>query len=184
MMLRLFLLDSKCATDLKEKYQMYKILNYRSLKSTLLYRGSDHGWNIIDFHSRCDNKGHTICLFKVKEGDCIGGFTTAQWLSDPWPGTFVRDNEAMLFNLSTCRFFPTNKQGSELFCSKNYGPYFGNFELSIREEPFNGDNMCRSYPNRSYFSIPVEGGKNMLSNKEVEYFTISELEVWQVNYNK
>jgi hypothetical protein len=30
-----------------------------------------------DFHSRCDKKGPTISLFKVKKGDCIGGFTNA-----------------------------------------------------------------------------------------------------------
>ncbi len=30
---------------------------------TLLYSGSLHGWNAIDFHSRSDNKGPTISLF-------------------------------------------------------------------------------------------------------------------------
>jgi hypothetical protein len=77
MMVGLFLLDSKCAKDVKERYYMYKLLNFRLLNATLLYRGSDHGWEFIDFHSSCDHKGPTISLFKVKDGDCIGGFTTA-----------------------------------------------------------------------------------------------------------
>ena len=77
MMVGLFLLDSKCAKEFKEKYYMYKLLNFRPLNATLVYRGSDHGWKFIDFHSRCDYKGPTISLFKVKDGDCIGGFTTA-----------------------------------------------------------------------------------------------------------
>jgi hypothetical protein len=43
----------------------------------LLFRGSIHGWNFKDFHSRCDGQGPTISLFKVKDGDCIGGYTSA-----------------------------------------------------------------------------------------------------------
>ena len=70
----------------------------------LLYRGSDHGWKPKDFHFRCDNKGSLICLFKVKRGDCIGGFSTAEWSSTT---THANDCEAMLFNLSSCRHFPS-----------------------------------------------------------------------------
>ncbi len=29
---------------------------------TLLYRGSEDGWGLEDFHSRCDNKGATMTL--------------------------------------------------------------------------------------------------------------------------
>jgi hypothetical protein len=56
---------------------LYKILGSRELVTTLLYRGSNDGWKLKDFHSRCSNKRPTISLFKVKKGDCIGGFTTA-----------------------------------------------------------------------------------------------------------
>ena len=56
---------------------MYKVLGNRELVTTMLYRGSNDGWKLKDFHSRCSNKGPTVTLFKVKKGDCIGGFTTA-----------------------------------------------------------------------------------------------------------
>ncbi len=49
----------------------------------LLYRGSRDGWFAEDFHRRCDDRGPTLSLFKIKvprgfkkPGDCIGGFTT------------------------------------------------------------------------------------------------------------
>ncbi len=45
----------------------------------MLYRGSDHGWRFKYFHSQCDMKGPTISLFKIKDGDCIGGYTKAKW---------------------------------------------------------------------------------------------------------
>jgi nitrite reductase/ring-hydroxylating ferredoxin subunit len=71
------LLNSRCATKLKEKIYLYKILGNKRIVTILLYSGSMHGWMAKDFHSRCDYKGATISLFKVKDGDCIGGFTKA-----------------------------------------------------------------------------------------------------------
>ena len=63
---------------------------------TLLYSASAHGWMGKDFHSRCDNKAPTISLFKIVNGDCIGGYTSAQWKSD---SEYYVDNTAILFNL-------------------------------------------------------------------------------------
>jgi hypothetical protein len=54
-----------------------KLLRNKKFVTVLLFRGSEHGWKGIDFHSRCDNKRPTISLFKIKDGDCIGGFTNA-----------------------------------------------------------------------------------------------------------
>jgi TLD len=71
-----FLAKSKCTTD-KEKEYLLKLLGNKKFVTYLLYQGSEHGWDFKDFHSRCDNKGPTISLFKVKDGDCIGGFTKA-----------------------------------------------------------------------------------------------------------
>ncbi len=78
-----------------------KILPHKILVTVLLYSGSIHGWKYKDFHSRCDGKRPTISLFKVKDtGECIGGYTNAQW-SSPYPlGESVYDSSAMLFNLS------------------------------------------------------------------------------------
>jgi hypothetical protein len=75
-----FLQYSKCAADNKQKNDLLKILQSKkkssNIKSTIIYRGSDHGWKPEDFHSRCDKMGPTICLFKAKDGDCFGGYTS------------------------------------------------------------------------------------------------------------
>lgn len=51
---------------------------YRSsnIKSSIIYRASDHGWKPEDFHSRCDKMGPTISLFKASDGECFGGYTS------------------------------------------------------------------------------------------------------------
>ena len=95
-----FLLNSKCATEDQQKAYLLELLGNKKLVTTLLYRGSEHGWTAADFHSRCDNKGPTVSLFKVRDGDCIGGYTKAQWSSSDPDGQFVRDSDAMLFNLA------------------------------------------------------------------------------------
>jgi hypothetical protein len=70
-------MNSKCATEKQQKEYLMKLLGNKMLVTALLFRGSEHGWKNKDFHSRCDKKGPTISLFKVKDGDCIGGFTKA-----------------------------------------------------------------------------------------------------------
>jgi TLD len=121
-----FLLNSKCATEKQQKEYLHKILGNKQLVTTLLYSGSIHGWMAIDFHSRCDNKGPTISLFKIKDGDCIGGYTKAKWSSkEDYYYEKLDDSEAMLFNLSCCRHFPTLNKGREvIYCRNDWGPYF------------------------------------------------------------
>ncbi len=53
-------------------------------------------------------------------------------------------------------------------------------ELCARWSHFNYDTFCRSLANQSGYCIGLEGGKNMLTNKEDGDFTISEIEVWEV----
>jgi hypothetical protein len=72
-----FLVNSKCATEKQQKEYLMKLLGNKKFVTALLFRGSEHEWMGKDFHSRCDNKGPTISLYKVKDGDCIGGFTKA-----------------------------------------------------------------------------------------------------------
>jgi len=76
-MIKEILVNSKCATKTEEKLFLHKLLGNKRFVTILLFSGSIHGWRAKDFHSRCDKKGSTISLFKVKDGDCIGGFTNA-----------------------------------------------------------------------------------------------------------
>jgi hypothetical protein len=70
-----FLLASKCTSKIEEKKYLLKLLGSKILVTSLLYCGTIHGWEPMDFHSRCDKKGPTITLLKVRDGDCIGGYT-------------------------------------------------------------------------------------------------------------
>jgi hypothetical protein len=88
--------------------------------------------------------------------------------------------------LSNCHFFPSKKTGEDIGCKKDKGPCFegsDSCELVAYYEPFNGDDNCTSSVNESSYDIPMDGtGINLLTNKEVRDFTISELEVWEVTF--
>ncbi len=86
-----------------------------------MYRGSENGWNAKDFHSRCDGEGTTISLYKVKDGDIIGGYTSASWSSD---NKFVNDKNSLIFNLSKGRYFPSKQTGKDIKCGGDIGPSF------------------------------------------------------------
>jgi hypothetical protein len=119
-----FVFKSKCAVDTQQKKYLAFLVGNKP--TTLLYNGSAHGWQYKDFHSRCDLKAQTITLFKIKNGDCIGGYTSTYWSSfNAW----VVDNESMLFNLSWCLKFPNKKAGWGIACYALEGPHFGDGEL-------------------------------------------------------
>ncbi len=55
------------------------------------------------------------------------------------------------------------------------------WELGV-EEPFNGENKCRSSANKDGYRIGEQDGINMLTNLKDGYFTITEIEVWEVEF--
>jgi hypothetical protein len=73
------LAGTTCIVTQANRMYLQSILNHREL--ALLYRGTRDGWRAIDFHSRCDDRGSTVVLLQIMNGDCIGGFTSVSWSS-------------------------------------------------------------------------------------------------------
>ncbi len=160
---------------------LFKLLGNKPVTSTLLYSGHLHGWYKDDFHSRCDSKGRTVSLFQIKDGDCIGGYTSQCWQSSGGFGKFKADSSAFLFNLTRSRHFPSMATGKDIFCHIDLGPCFhgGNgSELCAFYQPFNGKDKIYSCAKRPGYNIPLVDGMNQLTNQADGSFTISELEVW------
>ncbi len=163
------LLKELSACKLKDEDILFLIGLFKNkfMGITLLYRGSIHGWMHKDFHDNCDDKGATISLFQIKNGDCIGGFTNAQW-SSPYSFEEKKDDTAVVFNLTRHRSFPVNKGKDAITCYKNIGAKFGYWsELSAYNEPFNADRACWSLAKESSYSIPMDSERiNQLTNQK------------------
>ena len=84
---------------------------------TLHYRGSTDGWMAEDFHRNCDNKGPTLTLLQIQDGDCIGGFTNQSW-SSPEDGEWKTDPGTFLFNLTRRTSFPCLDHTVAIKCGK------------------------------------------------------------------
>ena len=179
-MIEQFLAYSVCATEKKQKTFLRYLFGDKLLFTALVYSGSIHGWRAKDFHYRCNERGPTITLLKIKNGDCIGGYTQAQW-SSPNIDYLAPDRYAMVFNLSCERYFLNKEVGKEIWIRRDNGPVFGRAELGAWKEPFNAKKSCWSNANHASYQIPIDkDGKNMLTNLEDGFFTITEMEVWEV----
>jgi hypothetical protein len=166
-----FLMSSKCATD-KEKQFLYYLLGNKKLATVLLLRASENGRVSLEFRAR-NPEGPFICLLKVKDGDCIGSYSKTELDIQYLP---IEKGDSMLFNLTCCRYFPLKEKDTGY--PYNDELYYGAGELTVKH-PYNGNNNCYSDTNYHY-GIPFEDGKNMLTNKEGKYFTITEMEIWKV----
>jgi hypothetical protein len=71
-----FLPGTKCATD-EERRFLKKELGNKEFVTAVLYQGSAHGKLPLYFHKKCDFKGPTITLVKIKKGSCLAGKTNA-----------------------------------------------------------------------------------------------------------
>ena len=79
------------------------------------------------------------------------------------------------------RHFPVEDHKHAVNCYRNGGPKFGFGELSAGTEPFDKDNCCSSWTHKTGFNIPESTeGVNELTQIVGGYFTIDELEVWEV----
>ncbi len=45
----------------------------------MIFDSKKDGKRAEDFHEKCDGRGPTVSFIQIKDGPCIGGFTTAHW---------------------------------------------------------------------------------------------------------
>ena len=99
---------------------------------TLIFDTKKHGDESETFHKYCDNKGSTIVIIYLRNGNIIGGFTTQSWHGHD---NYKKDEESFLFSVGGSRVFPIiNDFNNAIYCCINCGPAFGYWhELIIRD---------------------------------------------------
>ena len=131
------------------------------IKAELLYRLTRDGDEFQTFHNLCDNKGITLLLVKLIDGNILGGYITKDW--DNHSG-WKQDQDAFVFSLTQNVKCITNSNNSyyAFYCYSSCGPYFG----SIR---FNGKNnmneayICSyNYYNNSFFNKSSKKESNVI----------------------
>lgn len=47
------------------------------VEAKMIFNARNDGWKASNFHEKCDGQGATVSFIQIKNGACIGGFTTA-----------------------------------------------------------------------------------------------------------
>ena len=151
----------------------------------LKYSTKRDSCNTDIFHEKCDNIQGSVFIFKVFDGDIIGGYISSKIEKKT---AFVDDNKAFLFNLSR-NFIRKNKKSFKN-AIKNFGDssffirFGGSCEiLSISGNCINDRKSHSKYCscNSSNYECDIT---NLFNKKEAEdFFMVEKFEVFQVVSN-
>ena len=144
----------------------------------MIFNARKEGWSALDFHESCDGQGPTISFIQIKDGPCIGGFTTMKWRSikddedeEERKDKFLSDRYAFLFNLEDKLVIPIKNSSRAIAGHPDNGPTYGNGDLVVFSR-FNEPNHLRSMPKESSYNIPEVNNRNILTKSQKQQTSI------------
>jgi len=139
----------------------------------LLYKSSRDGETRQAFHNKCDRKGPTISIARLKNNMYIGAYSPISWglIAN---GQFIRNNETFLFD-NKRKYNCTNPEKA-IYQSSTAGPTFGegfDFYTFSRWAPgvIFANPKTYLYINKGPFDVPKDTNKN---------YELVDLEVYSV----
>jgi len=132
------------------------------IKAELLYRLTRDGDEFQTFHNLCDNKGITLLLVKLIDGNILGGYITKDW--DNHSNCWKKDQDAFVFSLTQNVKCITNSNYNyeAFYCYSGYGPFF--HPIQFYDKKMNEAFICSSgYYNNS---------SNLYPGKKGDYYKI------------
>ena len=171
----------------KENEFFKKIMEWSGYKSMeLLYRGSRDGTTAKVFHSKCDNQGPNICLYKNEKGNIFGSYTSLSWASDN-NGAYRSASDSFLFtltniyNIEPTKFSNSNSSYS-VYHYYNYGPTFGGGnDIYVTTNYNNSDGVYTYFPHS--YQDTLGKGKSIFTgdyNNNNDHFKLKEIEVFKL----
>ena len=148
----------------------------KKIEAQLLYKKSRDGDQISKFHELCDNKGPTLTVFQVEDGNIGGIYTPLSW--DDHSG-WKNDLDTFMFNLNKLEKYKKLKNEYSTFMTKEYAPWSYAFG-------FNSTNQMNKIEHRGKCINDYYGnGANILPNNtnEYKYFNVVDVEVFKINEN-
>ncbi|CAI2179110.1 11924_t:CDS:2 [Funneliformis geosporum] len=163
------------ATWIDKKSEMYNDSKSIIYEFNLLFRSSRDGTYGNTFHKKCDKKGPTIVIAKIKDSKAlIGGYNPMGWEGDCIKSTV----DSFLFsfndsnNVGTGRIGRVIRPKGAIRCFKGWGPIFGNL---------NGDSNDLAMTSLGNWSSSSGSYENVgIPN----HFKVEEWEVFQIKKKK
>ena len=142
----------------------------KKIEAELLYRLSRDGETTSKFHELCDNKGPTLTLFYINNGNIVGIYTP---LSFDINSSWKRDNDTFIFNLNKNQKYKKKIIDNSIYCNESFGPFtywFGtDGSETIKKIIYNNESL----------EIYYEKGSDFLP-KNNSYYNLDEAEVYKI----
>ena len=145
----------------------------KNLSTKLLYRLSRDGEKLSKFHELCNDKGPTLTLFKVIDGNIGGIYTPLSWDNS---NTWKHDMESFMFNLNKNKKYKKLKNENSIWVSDKFGPWSNSFGFLEK-------NQMKKIEHRGLcINEYYENGADILPNNSNnwELFDIVEVEVYEI----
>ena len=168
--------NSSILTTLEEKLYFQNLIKCQNL--SLLYRPSEHGTSLKDFHKYCDGRGPTLTVFKNGKNRKFGGYLKASW-NNSSDYSYNKDNEHFLFSLDLKKKYKIKNNINYAFISYN-GPLFRGLGINncnnenILQVPnfYEEDLKKKDYEvDEGYQLYEISGGER-ISCKDLEVYLI------------
>ena len=146
------------------------IRSSRKIKAELLYRLSKNGNSISKFHELCDDKGRTLTLFHVIDGNIVGIYTPSSWDSG---SSWKNDKNTFIFNLTKNQKCKKVNISRSIFCGFLCGPLAVGFgsDKSMKTIIHYGDDINEYFDN---------GSEILPSNNQKKEYDLIETEVYKI----
>ena len=144
----------------------------KKIKAELLNRFSQNGDSTLKFHELCDNKGPTLTLFHVSDGNIVGIYTPLSWdINSEWKN----DMDTFIFNLNKNKKCKKNISDCSIYCNGSYGPYtinFGHFRSNTMKYINHWSNEINKYYDKGSEILP--------NNSHGKFYELIESEVYKI----
>ena len=166
-------LESLIIKENKQYNQILKswINQNKNIKAKLLYRLTRDGDKISTFHELCDNKGPTLILFLVGDGNIGGIYTPLSWDTE---SKTKYNQETFMFNINKKEKYNNINNDKSIWCLDHFGPWTVNFGF---------DNTMKKIEHRgNVISESYEKGSEILPNNsnKTKFFDVNEVEVYEL----
>lgn len=175
------MVDSTIINTVEDRVKVRRQLNFRTVRSKLLYRGSRDNFKAADFHTKVDDYGATITNVKSTEGNRFSAFTSRSWEKNY--NEQGSDTSSFLYSVDKDQKYPIkqNKAAQATYHSEEWGVCFGNKlnpDLGLGTEMDKETNV--SNVGETYELPDIQGidGKTVLAGKSP--FACEEVEVFQL----
>lgn len=175
-----FSLDSKIFNDITEINFILKEIekNKEKIKNiNLIYRASDDGDTIANFHKKCDDKKNTLLFIETKGGYKFGGYTKVGWKNVK--GEDIYDEQAFCFSCNLKKIYNINNPSGAMHCqSYDSRPSFGTNTYVFLLE----NNFFSKKSKADRITDFIGEKKDCEINGGNTYFLVKQLEVFQISF--